>query len=71
MYTFIVLGLIPGTNVQITFDIWLQFVTLLAVYVALSVFSMRIYRFVKLTNQLLTAPARRQLHATQLHQRAQ
>lgn len=30
MYSFFVLGLIPGTNIQITFTMWLEFVLLLA-----------------------------------------
>lgn len=30
MYTFLVLGLVPGTNFQITFFVWLQVVEALA-----------------------------------------
>ena len=43
MYTFIVLGIIPGTNIQVSFELWLHIVaeifggvivcwTLLAIY---------------------------------------
>ena len=68
MYSFLVLGLIPGTNIQISFQAWLAIVAVLAIAV------------VKLKSQTLrhlrrviqwgkaTAP-RQTLHASQLHQR--
>jgi len=70
MYAFFVLGIVPGTNIQISFELWLQIVTEFLAGVIICWTALHIYRFFVLTNQLLT-PMRVQLHATQLHQRAQ
>lgn len=70
MYTFIVLGIVPGTNIRITFGDWLQ----LAVLIFAAIVTIKLYRkleplmFSQL-NQLQTE--RSPLHASQLHQRAQ
>ena len=72
MYSFIVLGLIPGTNIQISFELWLQIVAGLTTYILLSIFAVWTYRFFRLTNQLLApAKTRLPLYASQLHQRVQ
>lgn len=45
MDDFIVLGLIPGTDIQITFEMWLQFVTaFLAALITVNV-GIRLIRF--------------------------
>ena len=65
MYSFIVLGIIPGTNIQITFTTWLN-----AMLVAISaVLLVRLYRLVVMQN---FAPAvnRQPLFAQQLHSRS-
>ena len=72
MYSFIVLGLVPGTNIQISFELWLQFVAGLTIYILLCIFAVWTYRFFRLTNHLLAPTQRRSpLYATQLHQRVQ
>jgi hypothetical protein len=72
MYAFLVLGIIPGTNIQIGFELWLRIVAAFASSVIISYYVLRIYEFFKLTNGLLPSyvPIRAQLHASQLHQRA-
>lgn len=41
MYSFIVLGLVPGTSFQITFEMWLQCAELLTLTFLLSVLAVR------------------------------
>jgi hypothetical protein len=63
MYSFLILGIVPGTNLQINFQGWLN----LAGLVLSTAVLLRLYR----QHQLLTtifAP-RLPLHASQLHQR--
>ena len=61
MYTFLVLGLIPGTNLQITFKTWLDLVGLIIV----ALLSYKLHN-----DHLARLPlARRPLHASQLHRR--
>lgn len=66
MYTLIVLGIIPGTTVQITFQLWLQ--------AAASVLAVGLMiRLGLMHRQLVTTviiPTRVPLHASQLHLRA-
>ena len=65
MDTFIVLGIVPGTDLQITFGAWLKLLEIAAI----------IYCFIKLKDihQTLTGQSweRVPLHATQLHRRGQ
>ena len=44
MYTFFVLGLVPGTNFQITFTMWLEFVEALLLAFGLYVLGRRLIR---------------------------
>lgn len=44
MYSFIVLGLIPGTDIQITFEIWLQFMSALLAALAYSGAGLRLFK---------------------------
>lgn len=73
MYSFIVLGIIPGTDVQITFELWLKLVAVLLIIMLLVVFGIWTYRFFRLTDQLvneqfLTVEQARELRkTTQLH----
>lgn len=59
MYNFLVLGLVPGTNIQITFKTWLY-----ALAVALLTYNL--YRH---TRALGAVAVRQPLHASQLHNR--
>ena len=62
MYSFLVLGLIPGTNIAISFQAWIA----LGVMLALALPGHRLYvRY----HQLVSTAARRPLHASQLHRR--
>jgi hypothetical protein len=64
MDSLLVLGLVPGTNIQISFQAWL------AIAVTLTAAAMAIWRELKrrgLVEQL--TPLRLPLHANQLHQR--
>lgn len=70
MYEFIVLGMIPGTNIQISFGLWLQIVASLLICILLCTFALWTHRFFHLTNQLLTAEGSTS-RVTQSHQRAQ
>jgi hypothetical protein len=72
MYTFLILGLVPGTHIQITFQLWLQVVASMLGFLILSIVTVRIYRLFSLSNKSL-APGRSRLHATQtqLRQRVQ
>ena len=68
MYSFLVLGIIPGTNIQITFDMWLQLAELAIVLIGLAwgiTHSREVRKLAK------TVQRRLPLHATQLHLRAQ
>lgn len=70
MDKFFVLGIVPGTNIQITFQLWLQIVAVFLGYIIVCIIVVSVYRFFKYTNQLLVpVPVRAQMHATQLHQR--
>ena len=63
MYNFIVLGYVPGTNLQLTFQAWLIIYGLAAVAFAL-------YKLSQLHRELsLNVFTRQPLHATQLHRR--
>lgn len=70
MYNFIVLGLVPGTHIQITFQDWVNLVGLLIVVVGLHYlfqpWRLVIRQFVAEETQ---EPLRIGLHATQLHRR--
>lgn len=62
MYSFFVLGIIPGTNIQITFQGWLDIIEL-----AVALYGVAwLYRH---RRAIKTAFARTTLHANQLHQR--
>ena len=68
MYNFLVLGIVPGTNVQITFLGWIVLFGLsLLVYGLDYRFNLRQRLIDRLTAEF--APVRVPLHATQLHQR--
>jgi len=64
MYAFFVLGLIPGTNIQITFTMWVDAIEfMIAVILA-------IYLFRRLSHERhLQAPIRSIFHAKQVHLR--
>lgn len=67
MYSFLVLGIIPGTNLVITFEAWLVFIDLLlGSYLA--------YRVWQRHQGLMFGPLaignKTSLHASQLHLRA-
>jgi len=64
MYTFLVLGLIPGTNVQITFQAWLAIMAVLP-FVAILAKS-PVHRLLELGK---AAEPRLPLPASQLHRR--
>lgn len=65
MYNFVVLGLVPGTNIQISFQAWLGMMGALSVALPLV--------WTTITNRLRslrhTPAVRRTLHARELHQR--
>lgn len=63
MYSFLVLGQIPGTSFQISFNNWL-------VFVALSLLFVLAYRHGALNDKPSDQPVRVPLHASQLHLRA-
>lgn len=72
MYTFLVLGLIPGTNIQINFYAWI--VIMLGLAAAIYKFRVRIARVLhELWRELEGAEPRRPqpLHASRLHLRGQ
>lgn len=65
MYSFIVLGIIPGTNIQITFTTWFD-----AMLLALSIIlTIRLYRLVK-AQGFEHGITRQPLFAQQLHSRS-
>jgi hypothetical protein len=61
MYSLLVLGLIPGTNISISFQAWLAFFALLLLGHPLY----QIYH----RHQLIAVPVRQPLPATRLHSR--
>lgn len=65
MNSFIVLGIIPGTDIRITFGAWLQLAVMLFAFVA----TLKIYRILEPRLAVLIEPARTPLHASQLHLR--
>ena len=66
MYTFFVLGIIPGTTIQITFQLWLDVVAGLGVIILLA----RLFSELRLETVVTVAPGRSPLHARQLHLQA-
>lgn len=66
MYTFLVLGQIPGTDIVINFQDWLVMASSLLLIAVLG----RAYAL-SLGLKVKSAHNRTLLHATQLHQRAQ
>ncbi len=63
MYSFFILGQIPGTNLQITFQTWIN--VMMLAFCAWLIWHFRVYElFVK---HVLTP--RQPLHASQLHRR--
>lgn len=64
MYSLLVLGIVPGTNIQITFQGWLSLFGSLVVAAALAQY----YRQ-NLALQQAAARVRVPLHASQLHHR--
>jgi hypothetical protein len=67
MYAFLVLGLIPGTNIQISFQAWLVIAPVLLV--AAIILRPLVLRWWHKFNE--DQVSRRPLHASQLHLRAQ
>ncbi len=69
MYTFIVLGIVPGTTIQVSFELWrlvvLEFLGCAFVCWVL----LKVYDYVRSSNEYFL-PMRAVVHATQLHQRA-
>lgn len=63
MYSFVVLGIIPGTDIQISFQAWL------AVTVMSFCFGPIIWREFKLHHALSMTSRRQAMHANQLHLR--
>jgi hypothetical protein len=63
MYSLLVLGIIPGTSIQITFQTWLNAAGIFLAAVIL----WRSFRLAQYGAQ--TVPVRQPLHATQLHRR--
>lgn len=64
MYSFIILGQVPGTNIQIDFDIWLR-VTLLLLLAGAVLQLLSVHRRFISNDYSLRQP----LHASQLHRR--
>ena len=68
MYTFIVLGIVPGTNIQVSFELWLLviaefFGSIIACWTLL-----KFYDLHRLSGKH-SQPVRALLQATHLHQR--
>ena len=66
MYTFFVLGIIPGTTIQITFQLWLDLVAGLSVIILLT----HLFIERRFETEVTLAPDRIPLHARQLHLQA-
>ncbi len=65
MYSFLILGRVPGTNITISFEVWL---------IIMTVIGYATYRYWPRIKQLvhdleMRALARKPLHASQLHRR--
>lgn len=66
MYSFLVLGIIPGTNIQITFQAWMLLFSLVSVGVLL----VKLLRLqFDMDTYGDTSALRAPLHASQLHSR--
>ncbi len=65
MYSFLVLGRVPGTNLQISFQNWLVLAAVLA-FAAIVIKLQITFR----SEAYATATSRVPLHASRLHQRA-
>ncbi len=65
MYSFFVLGIIPGTNIAISFQVWLLLTA--AVFVGTIIAKPRFMRYI---NENFVNPRPEPLHASQLHLRA-
>ena len=66
MYSLLVLGIIPGTNIQISFSAWM----ILGVIFALALLIKNRVEFIdKLEQVIEEASPLRGMHATQLHRR--
>jgi hypothetical protein len=68
MYTFLVLGLIPGTNIQINFYAWI----IIMIGLSISVYRLRsriVRRLSGWWHQFDETETRQPLHANQLHLR--
>jgi hypothetical protein len=61
MYNLLVLGLVPGTNIQITFKVWLD-------VIGLGIVGFLAYNMYR-NNEAAQAFKRVPLHANQLHRR--
>lgn len=77
MYSFFVLGLIPGTSIQITFEMWLMAAEILVAFIVIAAMlragsQRRLMRSVtlKVETPLATTPNRTPLPATRLHRSA-
>jgi hypothetical protein len=69
MYSFLVLGLIPGTNIAISFQVWL--VVMVVALVGFMIVRKRIEQFIiSIVDEMFGTPQRQPLHASQLHLRA-
>lgn len=66
MYNFLVLGLVPGTNIRITFRMWLNIIGLSLVVLGVLWLVTNRRRFNLVTGLQIRQP----LHASQLHRRA-
>lgn len=64
MYSFFVLGIIPGTNIAISFQVWLALMVLLAVGVV--VLKPRVARYIR---ENYIDFRREPIHASELHLR--
>ncbi|MEK7594471.1 MAG: hypothetical protein AAB436_02430 [Patescibacteria group bacterium] len=69
MYSFLVLGIVPGTNIAISFQVWLAIMALLIV--AAWRVKPRIGRLInEVVDEIFGTQQRQPLHASQLHLRA-
>jgi hypothetical protein len=70
MYTFLVLGIIPGTTIQISFDLWLQIVLEFIGCAVLGWLALSAYEFFAISDSRRLS-RRLRLSTIQLRQRAQ
>ena len=69
MYSLLVLGIVPGTNIQITFTTWLQLALLAtAIWIVKNRLDVLV-SLQSLADQHTNSQASRGLHATQIHRR--